>query len=124
MSKLKDRDYRKIFEVIKNFNFKQCCEVLKFVHDKYGKSKFNPNEPDPVPFTVCCENVPTPDQLEDTAWEILKSVISEDLKFCSSGWLRAEKIEYTDYPNDYELGLYFDLINYTEEPEEPKENKQ
>jgi hypothetical protein len=117
MHELTEKDYKKVHDVMRLFNFKQASEILKFIHDNYMDKVWDGiSEPD-IPFIVTCEKVPSADELEDLAWNLLTSVIKEELQYTTTGWLRAEKIKFTDYPNDYELGLYLDTISIFEEPE-------
>ena len=106
MSELKEKDFKKIHDVLKNFNFNQTHEILKFIHENYKDDWDGISEPR-IPFITTCENVPSADELEKIAWEILTDCIKDDLQYCGTGFLRAERITFSDYPDDYELGLYF-----------------
>lgn len=123
MSELKEKDFKKIHDVLKNFNFVQAHEILKFIHDNYKDDWDGVSEP-AIPFVTTCSNVPSADELEKIAWEILTDCIKDDLQYCETGFLRAEKITFTDYPDDYELGLYFVPISYFKEAEESEENNE
>ena len=107
LKELSVKDYEKIDQVMADFDFENAVKILNFMKDSFPKDHY-----------IKGIDMPTVQELMEVGRRHLKNVIQENLIFCSSRFLTAYKIEYTDYPNDYQLGLILDVIESNVEPEE------
>ena len=115
MSDLKElatKDYEKIDEVIDGFDFENAVKLLHAMKKVF-----------PADHYIKTIDLPTVQELMTVGRDHLKKVIQEDLQFCSSRFLTAYKIEYCDYPEDYQLGLFLETIESIVEPEDKPEER-
>jgi hypothetical protein len=89
--KMKEKDYERLEAVMEGFNFKDAQKIISLWIENAPQNHY-----------VKGISIPTVDELKVVGRDLLKDVLTEDLDFAGTRFLKAYKIRWED-PREYTL---------------------